>query len=72
MHQKYEWEPKIWDPQAASDAIRPHFKSPPGALPSWLKWEDDLKLVGVPVAPAGPVQITAIADVCAIMKMGHH
>ncbi|CAD6575992.1 MAG: hypothetical protein TREMPRED_001551 [Tremellales sp. Tagirdzhanova-0007] len=62
VNQKYEWEPKIWDPQAASDAIRPNFKSPPGTLPLWLKWEDDLKLVGVPVTPTAPIKITAIAE----------
>jgi hypothetical protein len=64
VNQKYEWEPKIWDPQAASETIRPTFKSPPGTLPAWLKWEESTKLIGIPTEPTGPLVITAIAEVC--------
>ena len=42
VNQRYEWEPKIWDPQAASETIKVVFKSPAGSLPSWLRWEDSL------------------------------
>ncbi|ORY23432.1 hypothetical protein BCR39DRAFT_449630, partial [Naematelia encephala] len=62
VNQTYEWEPKIWDPQAASETLRPSFRSPPGTLPPWLKWEEGQKLVGVPTEPSAPVQITTIAD----------
>ncbi|OCF78073.1 hypothetical protein I204_00008 [Kwoniella mangroviensis CBS 8886] len=62
VNQKYEWEPRIWDPQAASDTIKPSFHSPPGGLPSWLHWEDSTKLVGLPEQPTGPLPITVIAE----------
>ena len=62
MNQQYEWEPRIWDPQAASDTLKPVFRSPPGALPPWLHWEDDAKLVGTPTEPSAPITITAIAE----------
>jgi hypothetical protein len=62
VNQKYEWEPKVWDPQAASETIHPIFKSPPGTLPAWLKWEEG-KLVGIPVEASNPVTITAQAEV---------
>jgi len=61
VNQKYEWEPKIWDPQAASETIHPVFKSPPGSLPNWLRW-DEGKLVGTPTEPSGPIVITALAE----------
>jgi hypothetical protein len=64
VNQKYEWEPKIWDPQAASETIHPVFKSPAGTLPFWLKWEEGgTKLVGIPTEPTGPIIITALAEV---------
>ncbi|WVW79999.1 hypothetical protein I302_101972 [Kwoniella bestiolae CBS 10118] len=62
VNQKYEWEPRIWDPQAASDTIKPSFHSPPGGLPSWLRWEESTKLVGLPDQPTGPLPITVIAE----------
>lgn len=58
--QPYSWEPKIWDPQAPSEQIRPVFYSP--SLPDWLTW-DDGKLVGTPTHPAEPVNVVAKADV---------
>ncbi|GFZ42715.1 hypothetical protein JCM24511_00432 [Saitozyma sp. JCM 24511] len=60
--QRYEWEPRIWDPQAASDTIKPTFKSPPGTLPPWLRWEDGSRLVGIPDQPTGPIPIIAIGE----------
>ncbi|WWC87746.1 uncharacterized protein L201_002638 [Kwoniella dendrophila CBS 6074] len=62
VNAKYEWEPRIWDPQAASDTIKPTFHSPPGGLPSWLHWEDSVKLIGIPDQPTGPLPVTVIAD----------
>lgn len=62
VHQQYEWEPRIWDPQAASDTLKPTFTSPPGSLPPWLHWEDGAKLVGTPAEPSPPMTITAIAE----------
>lgn len=64
VNQRYEWEPKIWDPMAPSASIKPTFKSPPGLLPPWLMWEDDMRLVGVPdVGPHPPIHVVAIAQV---------
>lgn len=60
--QRWEWEPKIWDPQAASETIKPTFSSPPGNLPPWLSWEDGTKLVGTPEAPTDPLTIVAVAE----------
>ncbi|WVR03938.1 hypothetical protein IAU60_000937 [Kwoniella sp. DSM 27419] len=62
VNQRYEWEPRIWDPQAASDTIKPTFHSPVGSLPPWLQWEDGTKLVGVPDQATGPINIPIIAD----------
>lgn len=62
----YEWEPRIWDPQAASDTIKPIFHSPAGSLPSWLSWVDGVKLAGLPEGPTNPFPVTAIADVSVI------
>lgn len=59
----YEWEPRIWDPQAASETIKPVFRSPSGTLPPWLTWVDGVKLTGVPEVPDVPFPVTAIADV---------
>lgn len=63
LNGRYEWEPKIWDPMAASASIKPTFSSPEGTLPPWLKWEDGVRLVGVPEVPQPPFQVTAIAKV---------
>ncbi|WVQ74499.1 hypothetical protein IAR50_004100 [Cryptococcus sp. DSM 104548] len=60
--QRYEWEPRIWDPQAASDTLRPTFSSPPGSLPNWLRWEAGAKLVGVPDKPGPPFEIPVHAQ----------
>ncbi|OCF30495.1 hypothetical protein I316_07878 [Kwoniella heveanensis BCC8398] len=62
VNQMYEWEPRIWDPQAASDTIKPTFDSPAGSLPPWLRWEDGTKLVGVPDHPSGPIPIMVKAE----------
>ncbi|KAK8861467.1 hypothetical protein IAR55_002287 [Kwoniella newhampshirensis] len=62
VNQKYEWEPRVWDPQAASDTIKPTFQSPGGSLPPWLQWEDGKKLVGVPDQPCAPVTIPITAE----------
>ncbi|WVQ94525.1 hypothetical protein IAU59_001604 [Kwoniella sp. CBS 9459] len=62
VNQRYEWEPRIWDPQAASDTIKPIFDSPPGALPPWLRWEEGAKLAGVPDQPSGPIPILVKAE----------
>jgi hypothetical protein len=64
VNHRYEWEPKIWDPQAASETLRPVFSSPPGSLPSWLSWEEEgTKLVGTPTEHSEPFVVTAIAQV---------
>lgn len=47
INQRYEYEPKVWDPQAATETLKPVFYSPPNSLPDWMRWEDG-KLVGVP------------------------
>ena len=60
---RYEWEPKIWDPMAASASIKPTFSSPEGTLPAWLKWEDGVRLAGVPDTVQPPIHVTAIAKV---------
>ncbi|ODN97358.1 hypothetical protein L198_03921 [Cryptococcus wingfieldii CBS 7118] len=60
--QRYEWEPRIWDPQAASETLRPTFSSPTGSLPSWLRWESGAKLVGVPDKPGPPFEIPVHAQ----------
>ena len=62
LNDRYEWEPKVWDPQAASDTIKPTFSSPPGTLPPWLQWEAGTILVGIPTMETGPMPITTIAD----------
>lgn len=59
--QRYEWEPKIWDPMAASASIKPTFSSPEGSLPPWLQWEDGVRLAGVPDTPQPAFHVTAIA-----------
>jgi hypothetical protein len=61
--QRYEFEPKIWDPQAATDTIQATFSSPMGSLPHWLHWEDGQRLVGVPDAPMPGFTVFVIADV---------
>jgi hypothetical protein len=61
INQRYEWEPKIWDPMAPSSSIKPTFTSPPGSLPHWLSWEDG-KLTGVPDQPHPPVNVHVKAD----------
>jgi len=60
---RYEFEPKIWDPQAATDTIQATFSSPLGSLPHWLHWEDGQRLVGVPDAPMPGFTVFVIADV---------
>jgi hypothetical protein len=60
---RYEYEPKIWDPQAASETILAQFTSPPGTLPPWLHWEDGTKLAGVADAASPPFTVFVIADV---------
>ena len=60
---RYEFEPKIWDPQAATDTIQATFSSPMGSLPHWLHWEDGQRLVGVPDAPMPGFTVFVIADV---------
>ncbi|WVN85806.1 uncharacterized protein L203_100957 [Cryptococcus depauperatus CBS 7841] len=62
VNQRYEWEPRIWDPQAASDTLHPKYSSPPGSLPHWLRWEDGVKLVGMPDRPSAPFQIQVHAE----------
>ncbi|WVQ78747.1 hypothetical protein IAT38_000834 [Cryptococcus sp. DSM 104549] len=62
VNQPYEWEPRIWDPQAPSDTLHPRFSSPPGSLPAWLRWEDSTKLVGVPDAPCALIHIPVLAE----------
>ncbi|GMK58256.1 hypothetical protein CspeluHIS016_0502880 [Cutaneotrichosporon spelunceum] len=61
INQRYEWEPKIWDPMAPSSSIKPTFSSPPGTLPHWLRWEDG-KLTGVPDTPHPGVNVHVKAD----------
>lgn len=61
MGHKYEYEPKIWDPQAASETIKANFSSP--RLPPWLSWVDGSILSGVPDMPSGPMPIVVVADV---------
>jgi hypothetical protein len=61
--QLYEYEPKIWDPQAASETIAATFSSPMGSLPPWLHWEEGQKLVGVADGPSPPFTVYVIADV---------
>lgn len=62
VNQPYEWEPRIWDPQAASDTLHPKFSSPPGSLPHWLRWEDGVRLVGIPDQSTTPFQIQVHAE----------
>ncbi|KIR69167.1 hypothetical protein I314_00271 [Cryptococcus bacillisporus CA1873] len=62
VNQPYEWEPRIWDPQAASDTLHPKFSSPPGSLPHWLRWEDGVRLVGIPDQSTAPFQIQVHAE----------
>ncbi|EIW68876.1 hypothetical protein TREMEDRAFT_31188 [Tremella mesenterica DSM 1558] len=62
VNQRYEWEPRIWDPQAAADTLKPTFSSPAGSLPTWLNWEDNLRLVGMPNQPSQQVEITVNAE----------
>ena len=58
---RYEYEPKIWDPQAASDTIKANYSSP--RLPHWLSWVDGTVLTGVADGPTNPFPITVVADV---------
>jgi hypothetical protein len=60
----YEYEPKIWDPQAASESIVATFSSPMGSLPHYLHWEEGSKLVGIADGPSNPFTVYVIADVC--------
>lgn len=60
---QYEYEPKIWDPQAASETIEPRFSSPQGTLPPWLRWEGGKTLVGVADAPSNPFTVYMVAEV---------
>jgi hypothetical protein len=58
----YEYEPKIWDPQAATETINPVFSSPDDSLPLWLKW-DEGKLIGTPTQIHDPAEIIVLAEV---------
>ena len=60
--QEFLWDPRVWDPQAASETLRPVFSSPPGSLPPWLKWEEGNRLVGVPDQPSQPFDIKVHVD----------
>lgn len=61
INKPYEWEPRIWDPQAPSEQIKPNFFSPPNTLPAWLSWVDG-KLIGTPTQQAGPFTVIAKAE----------
>ncbi|RUS22686.1 hypothetical protein BC938DRAFT_475206 [Jimgerdemannia flammicorona] len=53
---KYQWAPRVWDPQMRSPKVV--FHSP--YLPDWLRWENNL-LTGTPGIDAENCEITAIA-----------
>ncbi|KAF8511942.1 hypothetical protein BU17DRAFT_54308, partial [Hysterangium stoloniferum] len=46
---KWQFHPRVWDPQASRSNLNVHFSSP--SLPGWLKWNGDV-LSGTPVADA--------------------
>lgn len=66
---RYEYEPKIWDPQAATETIQATFSSPMGSLPHWLHWEDGQRLVGVADGPTPPFTVFVIADVSPLIHL---
>ncbi|KAJ1654289.1 hypothetical protein IWQ61_005751 [Dispira simplex] len=55
---KFEWAPRLWDPQVTLENVM--FQSP--WLPDWLKWENGV-LSGVPTMDAQTCEIKAVASV---------
>jgi hypothetical protein len=58
----YTWAPRVWDPQASTAELKVTFGSPPGSLPSWLSWTDNV-LSGMPTENDDSVHVTALATV---------
>jgi hypothetical protein len=58
----YTWTPRVWDPQASTADLKVIFSSPPGQLPPWLSWTENV-LSGMPAEDDVSVQVTALATV---------
>lgn len=58
----YSWTPRVWDPQASTVDLKVTFNSPPGSLPLWLSWQDNV-LTGTPTEGVAPTHVTALATV---------
>jgi len=58
----YTWTPRVWDPQASTADLKVTFSSPPGQLPPWLSWTENV-LSGMPAEDDVSVNVTALATV---------
>ncbi|KAJ1983929.1 hypothetical protein H4R34_000984 [Dimargaris verticillata] len=63
---KYEWAPKVWDPQNRTPNVS--FTSP--WLPNWLRWNNNV-LSGVPGIDAQSFEFKVIANYLGGEAMGH-
>lgn len=58
---RWQWSPRVWDPQASRSNLPVQFSSP--GLPSWLAWDDKGTLSGVPPQDAQSCDVTVEARV---------
>ncbi|KAL7416110.1 hypothetical protein BDY24DRAFT_254910 [Mrakia frigida] len=57
----WQWAPRVWDPHTTASTIKAVFSSPPGSLPTWLAWTDNV-LAGTAPVNAMSVEIETIAS----------
>ncbi|KAI0079875.1 hypothetical protein K474DRAFT_1728692 [Panus rudis PR-1116 ss-1] len=55
---RWQWQPRIWDPQASRSNMPVTYSSP--SLPSWLSWKDGV-LTGIPPPDAQSCDVTVEA-----------
>ncbi|KAK0483740.1 hypothetical protein IW261DRAFT_1675160 [Armillaria novae-zelandiae] len=65
---RWQWTPRVWDPQASWQNVPVHYSSP--YLPSWLSWKDDT-LSGIPPPDAQSCEVTVNATFNVDGQDGH-
>ncbi|KAG7447961.1 uncharacterized protein BT62DRAFT_744702 [Guyanagaster necrorhizus] len=65
---RWQWTPRVWDPQASWQNVPVHYSSP--YLPSWLSWKDDT-LSGIPPPDAQSCEVTVNATFNLDGQEGH-
>ncbi|KAK0210865.1 hypothetical protein DFS33DRAFT_1371206 [Desarmillaria ectypa] len=65
---RWQWTPRVWDPQASWQNVPVHYSSP--YLPSWLSWKDDT-LSGIPPPDAQSCEVTVNATFNVDGQEGH-